>query len=245
MRFSPTQEKLIPDLSPREEVALLARSLWSHGYSDHLAGHITYNLGDGSFLCNPWLLAWDELDPSHVIRIDIDGRVLEGDWPAPLGIPLHLALHRKRPGVEWVMHNHPLYSTVWADIGEVPPALDQSSCIGCGEVGIVTEYDGGVNNDEAATMAIDALGNAEIGLLRGHGVIVTGQSARAVFQRAMSLEIRCQHAWLVRSAGAPLQSPLPDWWLERQRQSSGEGPVGYWEATIRRVLRADPDLLDR
>ena len=92
--FEPTPEKLIPDLSPREELVLLARTLWREGYNDHLAGHITYNLGDGTLLCNPWLILWGELRSHQVIRIDLAGRVVEGDWPAPLGIPLHLALHR-------------------------------------------------------------------------------------------------------------------------------------------------------
>jgi ribulose-5-phosphate 4-epimerase/fuculose-1-phosphate aldolase len=245
MTFVPTSEKLIPDLTPREELALLARSLWSHGYSDHLAGHITCNLRDGTLLCNPWLLSWDEVCPSQVIRIDLDGNVVEGDWSAPLGIPLHLALHRKRPGVSWVMHNHPLFATVWADIGEVPAALDQSSSIGCGEIALVNEYQGGVNNADAAADAVDALGDAEIGLLRGHGVLVTGRSARAIFQRAMSLETRCKHAWYARSTGAAVESTLPPWWIERQRNSTGEGPVGFWEATLRRILRSNPDIIDR
>lgn len=245
MMFSPTREKLMPDLSPREELALLARSLWSHGYSDHLAGHITYNLGDDTFLCNPWLLTWDEVTPSQVIRIDIDGNVLEGDWPAPLGIPLHLALHRKRPGVAWVMHNHPLFGTVWADIGEVPPALDQSSSIGLGDIALVNEYEGGVNDLDAASNAIDATDGAEVALLRGHGVLVTGRSPRAIFQRAVALETRCTHAWYARAAGAGLETALPQWWAERQRTSPGEGPVGFWEATVRRILRSDPGLLDR
>ena len=96
--FIPTAEKLMPDLTPREELVVLARALWREGYNDHLAGHITVNLGDGTLLCNPWLLTWAELRPSQVLRIDLDGRVVEGDWPVPLGIPLHLELHRARLG---------------------------------------------------------------------------------------------------------------------------------------------------
>jgi L-ribulose-5-phosphate 4-epimerase len=127
MTFEPTPEKLLPDLDLREQLVLLARTLWREGYNDHLAGHITANLGDGTLLCNPWLVTWDELRPHQVIRIDTEGRLVEGDWPVPLGIPLHLELHKARPGVAWAMHNHPLYGTVWADMGEVPPAMDQSS----------------------------------------------------------------------------------------------------------------------
>jgi hypothetical protein len=78
---------------------VLARTLWREGYNDHLAGHITVNLGDGTLLCNPWLLTWAELRPSQVLRIDLEGRVVEGDWPVPLGIPLHLELHKMRTDV--------------------------------------------------------------------------------------------------------------------------------------------------
>jgi len=99
MHFEPTQAKLIPDMSPREEFVVLARCLFREGYNDHLAGHITCNLGDGTLLCNPWLITWDELRPHQLIRIDLEGNLVEGDWPVPPGIPLHLALHAARPGV--------------------------------------------------------------------------------------------------------------------------------------------------
>ena len=144
--FTPTAEKLVPDLTPREELVVLARALWREGYNDHLAGHITVNLGDGTLLCNPWLLTWAELRPSQVLRIDLDGRVVEGDWPVPLGIPLHLELHKLRQDVGWAVHNHPLFGTVWADLGEVPPILDQSSALGGGTLVVVDEYEGPVND---------------------------------------------------------------------------------------------------
>ena len=84
MSFLPTSEKLMPDLSPREEIVLLARTLWREGYSDHLAGHITFNLGDDTLLCNPWHLLWNEFRAHDVIRIDLEGNVLEGDWPVAI-----------------------------------------------------------------------------------------------------------------------------------------------------------------
>ena len=65
MSFVPTADKLLPELTPEEEIVLLARTLWREGYNDHLAGHITYNLGDGTLLCNPWLLTWDEIRPAR------------------------------------------------------------------------------------------------------------------------------------------------------------------------------------
>jgi ribulose-5-phosphate 4-epimerase/fuculose-1-phosphate aldolase len=160
--FTPTADKLIPDLTPREELALLARTPWREEYNDHLAGHITISLGDGTLLCNPWLLTWDELRPHDVIRIDLDGNVVEDDWPVPLGIPLHLELHRARDDVRVAMHNHPLYGTVWSDMREVPPALDQSYCLGGGELVLVEEYAGSVDSSDAAAQTVAALGERRL-----------------------------------------------------------------------------------
>jgi ribulose-5-phosphate 4-epimerase/fuculose-1-phosphate aldolase len=252
MEFTPTAEKLMPDLSPREELVLLARALWREGYNDHLAGHITVNLGDGTLLCNPWLLTWAEIRPADVLRIDLNGALVEGEWPVPLGIPLHLELHRQRADVTWAAHSHPLYGTVWADMAEVPPVFDQSSALGGGDLVLVNEYSGTVNDPASARGAIAAMGSAASALLAGHGVLVTGGSVRAVHQRAVALEQRCQHAWHVRAACAdagagsdvPPTSVLPASFLEFMRQSDGEGFLGFWEAAVRQELRADPGLLD-
>jgi L-ribulose-5-phosphate 4-epimerase len=244
MSFEPTAEKLIPDLTPREEIVLLARTLWREGYNDHLAGHITYNLGDGTLLCNPWMLLWNEFRARDIIRIDLDSNVLEGDWPVPPGIPLHLELHKMRPGVHWAMHNHPLYGTVWADMGKVPPALDQSSSLGGGELVLVDEYEGAVNDPNSARSAITKMGNAELALLAGHGVFVLGNSARAVHQRAVALEQRCQRAWHVAATGTELAPRLPQSYVERMQLSKGDNFIGFWEAMVRQELRADPTLLD-
>ncbi len=246
MTFAPSPDMLMPELSGPQELVLLARALWREGYNDHLAGHITINRGDGTLWCNPWLLQWDELRPEHVIVIDLEGKVVEGEWPAPLGIPLHLALHRARPDVQVAVHSHPLFGTVWADIGQVPPVLDQSSALGGGELILIDEYGGPVNDGSSAIGVIDALGNADLALLAGHGVFVLGASCRAAHQRAVALEQRCQRAWHARAlvGDGALRSALPASFLERVAKSDGTKFIGFWEAAVRAELRADPTLLD-
>ena len=59
--FQPTPDRLLPDLTLKQQMVMLARTLWREGYNDHLAGHITVNLHDGTLLCNPWMLLWNEV----------------------------------------------------------------------------------------------------------------------------------------------------------------------------------------
>ena len=242
--FVPTRDRLAPELTTREEIVLLARALWNEGYIDHLSGHITVNQGDGTFLCNPWLLTWEEFGPDDVIRIDLEGNVLEGDWPAPLGIPIHLELHKARPGVGWAVHGHTQWGSVWSAMKRVPPLHDQTGAGGGGQLVLVDEYGGGVDSSSAARDAVEAMGDANLALLAGHGVFVLGSTVRAVHQRAVALEQRCQRAWHIRAAGSRADSPVPEWWLERGRTTDGNGFIGFWEAMVRAELRADPTLLD-
>ena len=242
MSFAPTAEKLLPDLTPREELVLLARTLWREGYDDHLAGHITYRQPDGTLLCNPWLLLWRELRPEHVIRIDLDGNLLDGDWPVPLGIPLHLELHRQRADVTVAVHNHPRFGTVWADAGRIPPVFDQSSALGGGDIAVVDEYLGTVDNRSAAAAAVAAMGDADLALLANHGVFVLATSIRAAHQRAVALEQRCRNAWHVEALGGGRELPEPA--RSAMRASDGTRFIGFWEAMARRELVADPTLLD-
>jgi ribulose-5-phosphate 4-epimerase/fuculose-1-phosphate aldolase len=236
----------MPELSPQEELVLLARSLWREGYNDHLAGHITINRGDGTLWCNPWLMTWEEIRPEHVIAIDLEGNVVEGDWPVPLGIPLHLELHRARPDVQVALHSHPLYGVVWSNLREVPPILDQSSSLGGGgELVLVNDYEGSVDDPNTAAAAVRQMGDANLALLAGHGVFVLGSTVRAVHQRAVALEQRCQRGWYTRAiAKGPLESVLPKSYLDFMTNTDGNGFHGFWETAVRQELRHDPTLLD-
>ena len=239
---APTRTRLLPELSPRQELALLARALWREGYDDHLAGHITYRQPDGTLLCNPWMLLWEELRPEQVLRIDLEGNLVEGDWPVPLGIPLHLELHRQRHDVTVAVHNHPRFGTIWADTGRLPPCHDQSSALGGGELALVDEYEGPVNDRGSAARAVAAMGRADLALLANHGVLVLAGSIRAAHQRAVALEQRCRHAWHVEAIGGGRELPEPA--RSFFAGSDGEGFIGFWEAMARRELRLDPTLLE-
>jgi ribulose-5-phosphate 4-epimerase/fuculose-1-phosphate aldolase len=241
--FVPTADKLLPDLTPQEELTILARTLWREGYDDHLAGHITINRGDGTLWCNPWLMTWAEFRPSDIIVIDLEGNVLEGDWPMPPGATIHLELHKARPGIGVVVHSHPRFGTVWADMHRIPDMLDQSSGLGGGKVALVDEYRGAVNDRGAARAAVEAFGDADLGLLANHGVLIVGTNVRAAHQRAVAFEQRCRNAWYAAAAGGGV--PLPEEVQERFRASDGTRFHGFWEVMARQELAADPTLLDR
>lgn len=239
----PGRYPLIPDLSPQQQLALLCRALHREGYDDHIAGHITLADQDGSFLVNPWELAWDELTASDIIRVDTGGRVIEGQWNVTPAIGLHLAVHERRHNLRVVIHNHSRWGSVWAASGRVPPVYDQTSGHVDEDPAFYDEYAGTVDGAEEAKAAADALGQGKWALLKNHGVFIVAENVRQAHLRAITLEHRCRLAWHVEmlGEGQPITNP------EVLRVAQMSDPLGFpflWEAMARREIRRDPAVLD-
>jgi len=244
-----TQPQAYPvlDVTPRQELALLARMLHAEGYDDHLAGHITSRQPDGSFLVNPLGLSWDELCAGDVARMDAEGRQLEGRWTISPAVQLHVVLHRHRPNAGVVIHNHPRWGTIWADCHRVPPVYDQTSAMYGGAIAIDAGYDGPVNQTANAEEVVTALEGADIALMVNHGVLVIGPNVREAYLRAAVLEWRCRQAWHVETlgSGVAMNPETAQAFGELIGASAAKGNFDNWFASAaRRVIRQDPSVLD-
>ena len=141
----------------------------------------------------------------------------------------------------WVVR-HPRWGTIWADVHRAPPAYDQSSTY-CGDVAVVEEYAGAVNDGDTARGVVARLGSADVALLANHGVLVLGPDVPQLLVRAIALEWRCRNAWHVETLGGGV-TVRPE---VGRRFSDGlaiAGFPGLWEAMVRRELRHDPAVLE-
>ena len=232
----------LPEMTAAAEVALLARMLHREGYDDHLAGHITSRQPDDTLLVNPFGLTWDEITASDIMRVDLDGNVLEGRWTVTPAIPLHLELHKARHDVGVAVHNHPRWGTIWADLHRIPPVYDQTSAQVAGDPVLYGDYQGAVNSVENARQAVAALGEARMALLANHGVFVVGSDIRQAHHRCITLEWRCRQAWHVEALGNGV--PMAPEIHERFGKAFDHISFpGLFEAMARKELRADPHLL--
>lgn len=238
----PRKRPLLPELSPQAELALLCRVLFKEGYSDHIAGHISYRMDDGTMLVNPWELAWDELTQSDILTLDERGKVIEGGWNVTPAINLHTEIHARRPDVKVIIHNHSRYGTVWANAGRVPPVYDQTSAQVSGELALMDEYNATVNETSEGARCAELFGDHKWALLANHGVLVVAGSISQAYLRAATLEWRCRTAYEVEALGGGkalppgVAEPLGD-------MIDGNGFPFLWEAMARRALREDSTIL--
>ena len=240
---NPGRYPILPPLTPRQEVALLCRVLFQEGYNDHIAGHITYRMDDGTLLVNPWELAWDEVCASDILTLDANGRILDGQWNVTPAINVHRDMHALRHDARLVIHNHSEWGSVWAACKRVPPIYDQTSSLVDTDPVIYDEYQGTVNDSAAGRAAVEALGEHKWALLANHGVFLVARDIRQAHLRAITLEWRCRLAWRVEQLGGG--SPLaPETATAMGRMTDGNGFPFLWEAMARRELRRDPRVLD-
>ncbi len=240
---NPGRYKLAPDLTPKAKIALLARTLFDEGYDDHLAGHISCRQEDGSLLFTPWELTWDEITAADIIRVNNEGKVIEGDWNVTPAVTLHLEIYQRREDVNVVIHNHPRWSSVFAGMHKLPEVFDQTAAQVNGDIAFFSEYEGTVNQSNEAVATAEALGDAKWAILANHGAVVTAKNVRQAYLRAMTLEMRSKLAWHVITGGGG--QPIDDAIVEQTGgMIDASGFPFLWEAMIRRALRKDPLIIE-
>jgi L-fuculose-phosphate aldolase len=239
---NPGRTPLLPELSDQAQVALMCRMLFREGWNEHIAGHITYRLPDGTMLTNPWELAWDEVTASDILTLDESGDIIAGEWNTTPALGLHLHLHRLRPEVNVVIHNHARFSGIWANMHRIPAVYDQAGAYVDGPLPLYNEYDGTLEDQDASLAAAKALGDAKWALLANHGALVVGRDLRQAHLRAITLEWRSMRAYEIEQVGGGV--PLTQEQVAAIALPDANGFPFLWEAMARRELREDPGILD-
>ncbi len=232
----------------RVDLAACCRLVDFYGMTDMLGNNVTARVpGEPDhLLINPLGLLYDEVTASSVIKIDMDGNVVS-EVPAPHGVNqagfvIHGAMHRARGDVNCVIHTH-------------TPAGMAVSVLECGllplvqnamRFGSVAYHDfNGLSLDVAEQAALIAdLGDADVMILRNHGLLAMGETIAAAFDTIYRLELVCKVQIAVLSCNAKMRR-LPEAVvaetesLYRQHVIPDAGKR-EWPALVRKLDRIDP-----
>jgi ribulose-5-phosphate 4-epimerase/fuculose-1-phosphate aldolase len=241
-----TSSPPVPDeLQLRRDLAALYRIVALFGWDDLLATHISVRLpGPGhQFLINPLGLFFEEITASSLVRVDLDGRVLE-DRPVlinPAGFTIHSAVHAAREDARCVMHLHTVAGTAVASQAQGLLPLNQTAMFFNGNLAY-HDYEGiALDLDERERLVRD-LGDKPAMLLRNHGTLTVGSSVGDAFQTMYFLERACAMQVATQSGNAePLipGSQVQDL-VARQTVSFGDmADRLLWPALLRKLDRID------
>ncbi len=232
------------ELTDEQKLACTLRVLAREGFSEHIAGHITWQRpGDENLLVNPWGLLWEEVSASDICTVSMDAEVVDGRWDVTPAIHIHTELHRRRPDARVVIHNHPYYVTLMAALGELPSIAHQTGSLLADEIVMVDEYDGEIDTAEMGAVLADRIGSANFALLVSHGIIVVGPTIEEAFMRASVVDRACRLAYDVMAVG---REPLPIGpEITRPMKASliERGSEVIFAGAVRRLIKDEPDVL--
>ena len=68
----------------------------------------------GCVVIKPSGVPYETMRPDHMVAVDLEGRVIEGEFKPSVDTPSHLVLYRAWPQIGGVVHTHSHYATAWA-----------------------------------------------------------------------------------------------------------------------------------
>lgn len=211
----PLTEFRPPSGRPESERELRKQLAASYRIFDYLGwtslaliyGHITLRVPGPQrhFLINPFGLRYDEVTASNLVKIDLDGNIVEPSaHPVnPAGFIIHGAIHAARADAHCVMHTHTLAGMAMAASRAPIRSLDFA---GASLFDRIAYHDfAGVHADCSDREAlVRNLGDKSVMVMRNHGLLSCGPSVASAFRRLFALETACQ----VQSKALAMNVPL-------------------------------------
>ncbi|MNI04328.1 L-ribulose-5-phosphate 4-epimerase UlaF [compost metagenome] len=107
----------------KQQVLEANLELPKHGLVTFTWGNVSgIDRESGLFVIKPSGVPYEELRAEHMVVVDLEGRVVEGDLRPSSDTPTHLVLYRSFPNIGGVVHTHSPWGTSWAQAGRGIPA---------------------------------------------------------------------------------------------------------------------------
>ena len=159
-------------------------------------GNISVKISENEYYCTPTGVSKGDLTPDMIIKVDKDGKKLEGKLNPSSEIKMHMRVYRERPDVTAVVHAHPPVATAFtvADIDLDQYILPEAVLT----IGDVPTCDYGTPSTMEIPDSLDPyIQNHDAFLLRNHGALTVGcnlQKAFFIMEEVEFNAVICKHA---------------------------------------------------
>lgn len=235
----------------RQQLAACYRIFARQGWDEMIYNHITLRVPgeDHAFLINPFGLHYREIRASNLVKIDIDGNVLDGS-PYPVnraGFTQHSVFHRHLADAHCIIHAH---TTAGMAVSATKEGLLPTNFYAAAFHGQVAYhgFEGITIRPDEGVRLLESLGDKRIIILRNHGTLVMGETLPSAFFRHWALQRACEIQVATGAAGTP--SLIPQEVIDvHQRDMAGvqlpggEGAADF-AAMVRMLERDETDWRD-
>lgn len=188
----------------REQICMLAKSLFDRGLTHGSTGNISARTPDGGLLVSPTGTSFGRLDPARLSHFNAEGHLIAGDQPTK-EMPLHTAFYDTRSTAGAVVHLHSHHSVAWsmmpdADEDNFLPPLTPYGLMKLGKVKLLPFF---LPGDPEMGKAVRGLaGKRSAVMLANHGPVVAGKDIEAACNAIEELEDTARLAMMMRGIEA-------------------------------------------
>lgn len=197
----------------RVELAAAYRLVALHGWTNLVNNHISLRVPgtEDQFLINPYGFLYEQITASSLVKIDVDGKVLE-ESPYEVnqaGFVIHSAIHMARRDLHCVLHTHtvPGQAVSALDCGLLP--LNQAAMRFYDRIGY-HDFEGIARDVDERERIVRDLGEHQCLILRNHGLLTAGADAGEAFHLMYHLVRSCETQMMVLASGQPYSVPPPE-----------------------------------
>ena len=194
----------------REELWLLHMELPKNDLVRWTGGNVSaLDKESGLVAIKPSGIRYEALRPEHMVIVDMDGRVVEGEFKPSSDTASHLFIYRHRPDVGGIVHTHSPYATAFAAVNRPIPVVltamadEFGGPIPCGGFALI-------GGEEIGQIVVESIGSSPAVLLKNHGVFTIGRTAETAVKAAVMVEDVARTVWLALQIGQPDEIPQED-----------------------------------
>lgn len=239
----------------RQQLAACYRIFAQLGWTEMIYNHITLRLpasvsgSEKQFLINPFGLHYSEVTASNLVRIDLQGRVLDGSTHGvnPAGFTVHAAIHEGIEGAHCVMHTH---TTAGIAVACQQGGLAQNNFYSAQLHDMVAyhDFEGITVHAEETPRLLRSIGGRPAVILRNHGLLAWGATLPQTFAILWTLQRACeiQLATLSMGPAIPVPQAIAAKCTRDALQFNPQHGAGQdvFDALVRQVDRIDDTYLE-
>ncbi|XP_039282248.1 protein hu-li tai shao isoform X3 [Nilaparvata lugens] len=215
----------------RCKLAAVYRLIDLHGWAQSIYNHITARLNQDEehFLVNPWGMLYHEMTASSLVKVDMQGAVVEAGTTNfsvnVAGFQLHAAIHAARPDLKCIIHIHtpPVLAVSSLKCGLLP--LCQESIV----IGEVSQhsYLGAISEPEEKDKLARNLGPVnKVMFLTNHGAVCCGETIEEAFFNVYNTVLACETQMKLMPLGVDNLIMVPDEARKQIYDSARHAPDG-------------------
>ena len=193
----------------REEVYRLNMELPKNGLVAWTGGNASVrDPQSGLVVIKPSGVRYEEMRPEQMVILDLEGKVVEGDYKPSSDTASHIYIYRHRPDVNGVVHTHSTYATAFAALGKPIPVYLTAIADEFGQAIPVGGF-ALIGGEEIGKVVLESIGACRAILLKNHGVFTVGKDGEDAVKAAVMVEDNAKTVWLALQMGMPDEIP-PD-----------------------------------